>query len=170
MATRRISLARLEGAVRDLRVRVAPQLTRFLRDGIATAMFLKLPELSPVDTGKYRASHIPSVGSPRYVVLPDMPSYPIPGQPEIEAVLRGSPPEASVFIANAAAPESRPDSSYAGLLEGGRRMYSRRSTGKAQWIGSTQAPQGIYGPAVRAIQARRATIIEAAIRRAEALI
>jgi hypothetical protein len=149
---------------------VVPQLARGLRDGIAIAMFLKLPELSPVATGKYRASHIPSAGSPRYVVLPDMPSYPIPGQPEIEAVLRGTPPETSVFIANAAAPEAYPDSSYAGLLEGGRRMYSRRSTGKAQWIGSTQAPDGIYGPAVRSLEARRATIVEAAIRRAEALI
>lgn len=177
MATHRIRIEALPGAMRHFRDVVVPGLSRALRDGVATAVFLKLPQLSPVGSpttdphpGKYRASHIASVGQPRYVVLPDLPAYPIPGAPEIEAVLRQAALDATIFIANAAAPARSPDDSYAGLLEGGRRQYSRVATGKTQWIGSTQAPSGIYGPALEAVAARRATIEAAAIREAERLI
>lgn len=117
--------------------------------------------------GKYRASHVPNAGVIRTVVLPNMPSYPIPGIPEVEAATRGAGPEVSVFIANAAADERRPDESYAGLLEGGRRQYSRVNSRATVWIGSEQAPEGIYGPSVRALLGMRATLEAMAVERAK---
>jgi hypothetical protein len=145
-----------------------------LREVIAESAMVKLVDLSPVGNaavdptaGKYRASHIPSVGEIQTKVLPNMPAYPIPGIPEVEAVLRGADANSSVFIANAAADERRPDSSYAGLLEGGRRQYSRVSSRRTVWVGSEQAPDGIYGPAVRALLGMRATIVASAIKRAK---
>ncbi len=135
-----------------------PMLYRELRRQIAVSLFVKLQDLSPVKTGKYKASHIPSAGSIQTRVLPDLPSFPIPGEHVVDSVLANAAPEVSIFIANAAAPERSPSKSYAALLET-RRQYSRRRTQRAQFVGSAQAPDGIYGPAVRAIQALRATIV-----------
>lgn len=161
------SIEALGPALESYLKRAVPALYISLREVVAENAMVKLVDLSPVATGKYRASHVPSVGEIRTRVLPNMPAYPIPGIPEVVAVLRGAPATASVFIANAAADERRPDSSYAGILEGGRRQYTRLSSRQSVWVGSEQAPEGIYGPAVRALLGMRATIVASAIKRAK---
>lgn len=173
------SLEALGPALAKLLDRAVPILYASLRDVIAEEAMVKLVDLSPVGNaavdshpGKYRASHVVGVDQIVTRVLPNMPAYPIPGIPEVEAVLRNAPPTSTVFIANAAADERRPDESYAALLEGGRRQYSRTGTGKSAratpiWIGSEQAPEGIYGPAVQALLGMRANIEASAIRRAQ---
>ena len=174
MATYRFdSLEEMGPAVAQYLNRAVPALYVALRDEIAEQAMVKLVDFSPVGDpavdphpGKYRASHIPNAGSILTRVLPNMPAYPIPGIPEVEAATRGAGPAVSVFIANAAADERRPDSSYAGLLEGGRRQYSSVRSRKTIWIGSDQAPDGIYGPALRALQGMRGTIVASAIERA----
>jgi hypothetical protein len=74
-----------------------------------------------------------------------------------------------IFIANAAADPkyaSRPGGgSYARLLEDGRRQYTRLRTGTTMWVGSPQAPRGIYGPAREALLGERVTIVSNAIAR-----
>lgn len=149
--------------------KAVPALAVALRHEITESLMIEVQDRSPVDTGKYRASHTPSAGQIKTKVLTNLPGggYPIPGAPEVEAALQGSPPGESAFVANAAADERYPDSGYAGLLEGGRRQYSRRSTGKTMWVGSEQATEGIYGPGVEALKGRRATIEEAAVERAK---
>jgi len=142
-----------------------------LRTQVAVQLFLELEVLSPVGdpakdrhTGKYRASHIASISAPKAVILPDLPSYPLGGAPAIEAVLAEAAPEDALFIANAAASERyAAKGGYAKLLEGGRRQYSRMSSRKAQWIGSVQAPGGIYGPAVENVKGRAPEIEAAAV-------
>jgi hypothetical protein len=175
------SLEALGPALAKLLDRAIPVLYASLRDVVAEEAMVKLVDLSPVGNaavdphpGKYRASHIPSVDQIVTKVLPNMPAYPVPGIPEVEAVLRNASPTATVFIANAAADERYPDSSYAGPLEGGRRQYSRTGASWSKsakatpiWIGSEQAPEGIYGPAVQALLGMRATIEASAIRRAQ---
>ena len=152
----------VEVLLRDL----VPRVTAAVRDEVIEEGLRELVERSPVASGKYRASHVVGTGSPRGVVLPDLPSYPIPGDSEARAGVRGASPSAVAFIANRAAAEKRPDYSYARhAIEPGRRQYSRRSTRKAQWIGSEQAPAGVYGPTVRVLFARRATIVRNALAR-----
>jgi hypothetical protein len=146
--------------------RAVPALAVALRHEITEALLFEVQDRSPVDTGRYRAAHTPSAGEIKTTRAANLPSYPTPGSPEVEAALQGSPAGESAFVANAAADERYPDSGYAGLLEGGRRQYSRRSTGKTQWIGSNQAPEGIYGPSVQALKGKSATIEEAAVARA----
>ena len=164
-----IPIEQLGPAMQALLNRVLPMLYAELRNEVARSVFVQLVDLSPVGDpsqdlhpGKYRASHVPSAGAIKTRVLPDMPAYPIPGDEAIDAVTRSAPPNVAIYVANAAASEGQPGS-YAGLLEGGRRMYSRVGSRKAQWVGSTQAPEGIYGPAVRAILALRATIESRAV-------
>ncbi len=154
--------------------RAAAALTVSLRGVIAEHAIVELVDRSPVGDpvvdphpGKYRASHIPSAGQMVTRVLPNMPTYPIPGIPEVEAALSGAGPDVSGFIANAAADDRRPDSSYAGILEGGRRQASRISSRTTMWVGSPQAPDGIYGPAVQALLGMRATIEAKALERAK---
>lgn len=175
MATYRLDgLDALGPALEELLTRAVPVLYSSLRDVIAEHAMVKLVDLSPVGNaavdphpGKYRASHVPAAGQIVAKVLPNMPAYPIPGIPEVDAVTRGADPAVSVFIANAAADDRRPESSYSRLLEGGRRQYSRTGTRTTMWIGSTQAPEGIYGPAVQALLGMRATIEAEAVTRAK---
>lgn len=166
-----VTLDQLGPALEQFMGRALPLLYVELRKEVSRRAFTELVTISPVGnpsvdrhSGKYRASHIPSAGSIKIRVLPDMPSYPVPGDETIDAVTDSAPPAQSVFIANAAKSDGA-KSGYAGILEGGRRMYSRVGTRKAQWVGSEQAPEGVYGPAVRAIKALRATIEASAIRR-----
>jgi len=168
------NLGELGPALEEFLPRAVAALQVSLRDTIAEHAMVELVDRSPVGNpavdphpGKYRASHVPSAGQMVTRVLPNMPAYPIPGIPEVEAALAGAGPEVSAFIANAAADERRPDSSYAGLLEGGRRQYSRTATRTTMWIGSEQAPEGIYGPAILALKGMRATIEAQAVERAK---
>lgn len=175
MATYRLdSLEELGPALEAFLPRAVAELTASLRDVIAEHAIVELVDRSPVGDpavdphpGKYRASHVAAAGQMVTRVLPNMPSYPIPGIPEVEAATAGAGPEVSVFIANAAADDRRPDQSYAGILEGGRRQYSRVSSRSTVWAGSEQAPEGIYGPAIRALQGMRATIEAKAVERAK---
>ena len=173
MASQTVTLEQLGPALQRLADRAVPLLYTELRNEVARRVFVKLVDLSPVGNaaqdrhpGKYRASHVPNVGEIKTKVLPDMPSYPVPGDEAVDAVVGSAEPGKSIFIANGAATERYASKgSYAGLLEGGRRQYSRTKTRTTLWIGSTQAPHGIYGPAVRVILALRATIEASAIRR-----
>jgi len=123
-----------------------------LRLEVAEQAISELETLSPVKTGKYRASHTPAVGEVVTRKLPNLPSYPIDGIARVQEALADAPPSAVVYIANAV--ESKEGGgSYAGILEGGK---------------SPQAPGGIYGPAVPALLALRATIVANAIARARA--
>lgn len=175
MATYQLdSLEALGPALEAFLARAVPVLTTALRDSVAEHAIVELVDRSPVGNpavdphpGKYRASHIPSAGQMVTRVLPNLPAYPIPGIPEVAAALSGADADTSAFIANAAADDRRPDQSYAGILEGGRRQYSRVSSKTTMWIGSEQAPEGIYGPAVQALRAMRATIEAQAVARAE---
>lgn len=175
MATYKLdSLEALGPALADYLERAVTALYVSLREVVAENAMVKLVDFSPVGNaavdphpGKYRASHVPNAGEILTRVLPNMPAYPIPGIPEVEAALRGASPGVSVFIANAAADDRRPNESYAALLEGGRRQYSRVASRTTLWIGSEQAPDGIYGPAVRALLGMRATIEASAIKRAQ---
>lgn len=180
MAIYRVELSKLAAALDQLVARVYPMLYTELRNEIDERAMLHLVEISPVATGKYRASHIPNARVPRSVVLPNAPAYAIPGIPEIEAVNADAAPGDPVFFANAAA-----DSRYAGkggyaaLLEPGRREYSRRrrtgssdprkafhpGVGTTMWIGSVDAPLGIYGPTRDFLLEQRATIEASAIQR-----
>lgn len=156
------SLEELGPALQAYLDRAVPALVTALRDVIAEHAMVELVDRSPVGNpavdphpGKYRASHVPNAGAIRTVVLPNMPSYPLPGIPEVEAATRGAGPEVSVFIANAAADDRRPDSSYAGLLEPPK-AHSK-----------TQAPLGIYEPTIPALLGMRATLEGMAVERAK---
>lgn len=163
MATYRLnSLEELGPALEAYLPRAAAALQASLRDVIAEHAIVELVDRSPVGDpavdphpGKYRASHVPAAGNMVTRVLPNMPAYPIPGIPEVEAALSGAGPDVSAFIANAAADDRRPDESYAGFLEPPK-AHSKR-----------QAPDGIYAPAVLALRAMRATIEAQAIERAQ---
>lgn len=168
------SLEALGPALEAYIPRAAAALTVALRDTIAEHAIVELVDRSPVGNpavdphpGKYRASHVPSAGQMQTRVLPNMPAYPIPGIPEVAAALSGAGPDDSAFIANAAADDRRPEDGYAGILEGGRRQYSRVASKTTMWIGSEQAPEGIYGPAIQALRGMRATIEAQAVKRAE---
>lgn len=168
------SLEALGPALAAYLPRALSVLTVSLRDIIAEHAIVELVDRSPVGDaavdphpGKYRASHIPSAGQMQTRVLPNLPAYPIPGIPEVAAALSGAGPNVSAFIANAAADDRRSDESYAGILEGGRRQASRVSSKTTMWIGSHQAPDGIYGPAILALRAMRATIEAQALERAK---
>lgn len=175
MATYRLnSLGELGPALEAYLPRAAAALQVSLRGVIMEHGIVELVDRSPVGNpvvdphpGKYRASHVPSAGNMETRVLPNMPAYPIPGIPEVEAALSGAGPDVSGFLANAAADDRRPDSSYAGILEGGRRQASRIATRTTMWVGSEQAPEGIYGPAVLALRGMRATIEAEALTRAQ---
>lgn len=168
------SIEALGPALQGYLDRLLPVLLTSLRDVIAEHAIVELVDRSPVGDpvvdphpGKYRASHVPAAGSMQTQVLPNVPAYPIPGIPEIEAATQGAGPEVSIFIANAAADDRRPDSSYARLLEDGRRQYSRTASQTTMWIGSLQAPDGIYGPSIQALLGMRATIEAQAVQRAQ---
>lgn len=171
MATYEVTLEQFGPALARVLGSAYRALAVALRAQVAVELYLELEVLSPVGDpakdkhpGKYRASHIASIGSPQPEVLPDLPTYPLRGAPYIETVLAEAPPGASVWIANAAATAKYAEKGvYGGLLEGGRRQYSRRASQKTQWIGSTQASDGIYGPAVRNIRARAPEIEAAAV-------
>lgn len=161
-------------AVEGLLNRAVRVLQEELRAEIAERALVKLVDLSPVGdpavdehAGKYRASHIPSVGEIAVKFLPNMPSYPVPGVEAVSAVLRGSDPAESVFIANSARNEESGYPYGKDALEPGRRQYTRLGSGTTMWIGSVQAPEGIYGPAVRALLGMRGTIEATAVRRAK---
>lgn len=166
------SIEQLGPALQGFLGRLVPELQVALRGVIAEHAIVELVDRSPVGNpavdphpGKYRASHVPSAGNMVTKVLPNLPAYPIPGIPEVEAALSGAGPDVSAWIANAAADERRPEESYAGILEGGRRQYSRTATRATMWIGSEQAPDGIYGPAILALRGMRATIEAKAVER-----
>lgn len=169
MAVYQVTLEQLGPALEAFLARVVPLLYVELRNEIVENFYYKVQELSPVKTGRYRASHTISADVLRTVALGTLPSYPIGGAPEIEAALAGAGPGSSIFIANAAADPKNASGpgggSYAGILEGGRRQYSLIEGRRVRWAGSTQAPNGIYGPSVDALIAQRVTIVGNAVSR-----
>lgn len=164
-----ITLGQLGPALETYLGRVIPAVYVAVRDGIVTEFVFKVQELSPVASGRYRGSHVVSAGVLRTVALATLPAYPILGEPEIEAILTSAAPSQPIFVANAARDPKyadRPGSgSYARLLEDGRRQYTSLRSGTTMWVGSTQAPNGIYGPAREALLGERVTIVSNAIAR-----
>lgn len=55
---------------------------------------------SPFLTGRYRASHRPSVGNPQYAALPPAPAYSIPGDLEVDAAMTGYTPGTLAYVTN----------------------------------------------------------------------
>src|SRR3954465_14978878 len=125
MSTYTVKLEELGPALNAFLQRAIPVLYATLRDEVAAAAYYKVQELSPVATGRYRASHVVAAGRPQTVALAPMAVYPLGGAPEVEAALASAGPGDSVFVANAAADPRYVDrpggGSYAMLLEGGRR-------------------------------------------------
>lgn len=176
MSTARIyTMASFPEAFRAYIAQLIPTLGEELTKAIARHLWLELGITSPIGhplrdphPGKYQASHTISLGGPAYKKLRDLPSYPRLSGPEADSVLTAAQPGQAIYISNAAANDRKPDQSYAGLLEGGRRQYSRLKSRKTMWIGSTQAPEGVYYPALKAISTQRDTIAAEAIAATEA--
>jgi hypothetical protein len=154
--------------------RAVPVLQEELRAEIVEQALVKVVDLSPVGDpstdphpGKYRASHTVSVGSIQTQALADLPNYPIPGIEMVASALAGADPAASVFIANGAVSGKKEYPYGKAALEPGRRQYTRVGSRTTMWIGSEQAPEGIYGPTVQALQGLRGTIEASAVRRAK---
>jgi len=147
-----VGLDALPLPLEEFLLQAAAVLGEELRLEVAEEGISELETLSPVKTGKYRASHTPAVGEVVTRRLPNLPAYPIDGIARVQEALAGAPPSSVVYIANAV--ESKEGAgSYADILERGK---------------SRMAPGGIYGPAVPALQARRATIVANAIARTRA--
>lgn len=174
MATYRVkSLEELGPILGSFLDRAVPVLQEELRYAVVEAAVVEVVDRSPVGDpssdphpGKYRASHTVSVGSVQTKKLDDMPAYPIPGAEMVSAALNGADPAESVFVANGAMSEGGYPYGKA-ALEPGRRQYTRVGSRTTMWIGSEQAPEGVYGPAVQALQGMRGTIVASAVRRAE---
>lgn len=164
-----ITLEQLGPALESYLGRIIPAVYTSLRYEIVTEFLFKVQALSPVASGRYRGSHVVAAGVLRTVALATLPAYPILGEPEVAAILAAAPASVPIYIANAARDPKyadRPGSgSYARLLEDGRREYTRLRTGTTMWVGSTQAPHGIYGPAREALLGERVTIVSNAIAR-----
>jgi hypothetical protein len=173
VATHRISLEKLGPVLGAYLDRAVVVLQEELREAVVETAFTEVVDRSPVGnpstdphSGKYRASHSVSVGSIQTRDVGNMPSYPIPGAEMVSAALNGSDPAASVFIANGAVSGKAEYPYGKAALEPGRRQYTRTGSRTTMWIGSEQAPDGIYGPAVRALLGMRGTIQDKAVRRA----
>ena len=105
--------------------------------------------------GKYRASQTFTADPGEFKDLPDMPSYGIPGDDEVLAVLAATPIEDPVYAGNRVpGSDTRPDS-YAPSLEAGH---------------SPQAPEGVYEPTVEEVGGRLEDIGQAAVTKIEAMI
>ena len=190
-AGRKVKIEELGDALGVLVKRVHPMLVREVRDEIGREAFLEVVQRSPVGglglsvpsgkprrdphPGRYRAGHVASAGSPEPIDLPFLPSYPTPGEEAFDAGVAGSSEAESVFVSNATQgkPSGKTGQRYAygkWALEDGRRQYSRVSTRVTLWIGSEWAPDGVYGPTVVAVKARRATIKRRALRKVKAKI
>lgn len=176
VATYRVkSLEELGPAVGEYLNRAFRVLQEELRAEVAERAIVELVDRSPVGNpatdphpGKYRASHTVSVGSIQAQALPDQPAYPIPGVEAVSAALSGATdPGESVFLANAAVSGKKEYPYGKAALEPGRRQYSRVGSRTTMWIGSEQAPEGIYGPTVEALKGLRGTIEANAVRRAQ---
>lgn len=162
----RIPLASAGASVRSLGRRVLQALAREYALQIARAVFLALPPRSPVGpmvgtrakgkrakgagpnrklfdkhAGLFRASHRVSVETPAFADLAASASYTIPGAMEFAAGTRGFSPGQTIYFTNDAHDAGR--SSYASILEGGRRADKN-----GRMIGSPQAPKGIFKPTV----------------------
>lgn len=150
-------------AVTTLGATLGLEVLRVLHREIVTRSPVGHPAVD-LHPGKFRASNTPSVGAPVFAQLPDLPSYFIPGAEAIDALFGRIEPDMPLYEANAAASDGR-NTSYASILEGGRRPDKN-----GRMIGSLQAEDGVYEPSVEATAAQSAIIAAAAIRRTEQLI
>lgn len=118
-----------------------------IQRALGRAYYLELPPRSAVLTGRYRASHELGIGARAAAGQPiKLSGYRVPGEAEANTKLRAVRPGSStIYVTN--------DVPYAGRLERG-------------W--SPKAPQGTYGPALRALATRGPQILEDAIRRVAA--
>jgi hypothetical protein len=151
MAVRNVTLARIGFEVPKVLEQQLPQLGAEVLRGIARTFYLgvtgpRSPKGSVKTSkhpGKYAASHLMSVGSRKYANLPDQLSFPRLGIAEAQGALDEVTMDQPVYITNAARSDGA-KRGYADILEAGRHIDSR---GRA--AGSTQAPEGIYGPTLR---------------------
>ena len=162
---RRVLLKNLGPALNAYIRALIPLVGMELAKEVARALWLQIGETSPVGhperdphPGKYQASHTPSFGSPQPRSLPDLPSYPRLGLPELDSKLDSWSPNISLHISTDAKSDDA-DSGYSASLEAGRRTKGGRT------YGSPQAPGGIYGPAIRHVRGKRAILAANAIRR-----
>lgn len=164
--------------MRDITMReLGPQLERIrrgplmafgldLKRRVARNLYLEVERRSPVGSnktsrhpGKYRSSHTLANGAPLFRQIPDAPGYGIPGLSSIAGVLAAMTLASDSYLGNAVRSDGA-RSSYAPILENpGVDKRGRR-------IGSPQAPRGVYGPAVDAVLARAATLVEQSVRAA----
>lgn len=83
----------------------------------------------PVDTGQARGNVVVTVGVPTIREPVELPFYPVPGDPMVDAALAGLDPGKPVFVTWTAR--------HAAILEGGRRVGP-----SGRILGSLQAPDG----------------------------
>lgn len=166
-----IPVTRLGAEMRKL-ARWAPQVGVELHRGVLEAFFLELPGRSPVGKwgedehpGKYRGSHLPSVGPVRFARLPDKLFYAIPDHSLLDPVL-------SKIKADTPGSQVTNDAATLGAQgKRARRRRRRRYGSYAAFLedgGSSQARDGIYKPSLAATVARGAKLAEQAIARAMA--
>lgn len=170
-----IEIAELPEALQKVVGELIPELGLQLSKATMRALQRTIVETSPVEhpgtgrhPGKYRASHVISPRQPAFVDLPDAPSYPIPGELEADAQMAGALPGDDLYIATHAVSDGDlHDRGYSDILEGGRVQYSRVRTHTTMWMGSEQAPEGVYYPAVKVVAELHATIEAEAIKATE---
>ncbi len=158
-----LTLAELGAALDRLGTEIIPNLMGDIRERVSLAVWHELPSRSPVGSasegdphpGKYRASHGFSADPDYFKDLPDLPSYGIPGDDEVLAVLAQTPIEDPVYAGNAVRGSEKREGTYSPALEAGR---------------SPQAEEGIYGPTVADVGGQLEEIGATAVAKAEAAI
>lgn len=102
---------------------------------IALALLNEIIERSPVDTGRFRGSHIVSIGQPVYTVTTELDPSGGNTLSRGSAVLSGLEPYTQVFI--------QTNLPYAERLENGGYNGPTEKVTEAGF--SKQAPEGVYG-------------------------
>lgn len=169
LITRELSLEQLGPAIQQV-AKWLPELGVWIHRYVHFAVAVRLPVVSPVGSfpedphpGKFRGSHLASVGSPRFANLPDKAFYPIPGAVEVEAALRHLRPGQKSYQTNDAATLGSSELAPPSRRRRGRRRRSRRrpsSYASALERGrSPQAPSGVFGPVLRDAERNGARIV-----------
>ena len=144
MSSKVIPLARLGGELRGFGQFTRRVGARIVRE-YALDLWRYLVAISPVRTGRYRASHTVSVGTPVGVVLPDAATYSPPSETIPQDALAGYRGDVPAYVLNVARGKGS-STSYAPLLE-------------PPTVKSPKAPEGVYAVAVPAVAAKEMTTL-----------
>ena len=135
----------LPKTLRKVSTDVIPQVGLELQaEGLRSA-FREVVRRSPFASGRYRASHMPSVGRPAFAQLGAGQFFPPPGDDRVDAALRGAELGDPMYLTNDARRPGARDS-YAAVLEAGLHTDCR-----GRRAGSPQAPEGVYAQVAQEI-------------------